>query len=138
MRRKDLTAAAREAGEAGFDTLIALAFSYDAHANDLDRLGKIPILKARMNADLHMGGELKANGQGNLFVIFGEPDIEIKKEENGQLRVQIRGIDIFDPSTGEVRSDETDNIACWIRTIMTKVFSSVTPISSDRTTLTRR
>jgi adenine-specific DNA-methyltransferase len=114
VRREDLSAAAREAEEAGFDVLIALAFSYGAHAFDLDRLGKIPILKARMNADLHMGGELKANGQGNLFVIFGEPDIEVLREQDWRFRVRIRGIDIFDPSTGNVRSDETDSIACWM------------------------
>jgi adenine-specific DNA-methyltransferase len=58
--------------------------------------------------------ELKANDQGNLFVIFGEPDIEAREENDGQLRVKICGIDIFDPTTGEIRSDEPDSIACWM------------------------
>ena len=75
--RADLAAAAREAAEAGFDVLIACAFNYDAHAADFNQLGRIPILKARMNADLHMAGNLKTSGKGNLFVIFGELDIDI-------------------------------------------------------------
>ena len=77
VARPDLSAAAREAAEAGFDVLIACAFSYDAHASEFERLGRIPVLKARMNADLHMAGDLKNTGKGNLFVIFGEPDIEV-------------------------------------------------------------
>ena len=77
VSRPDLSAAAREAAEAGFDVLIACAFSYDAHASEFERLGRIPVLKARMNADLHMAEDLKNTGKGNLFVIFGEPDIEV-------------------------------------------------------------
>ena len=64
-------------GDAGFDVLIACAFNYDAHSADFNKLGRIPVLKARMNADLHMADDLKNTGKGNLFVIFGEPDIEI-------------------------------------------------------------
>jgi adenine-specific DNA-methyltransferase len=77
VSRPDLVAAAREAGDAGFDVLIACAFNYDAHSSGFDKLGRIPILKARMNADLHMADDLKNTGKGNLFVIFGEPDITV-------------------------------------------------------------
>ena len=77
VSRPDLVAAAREAGDAGFDVLIACAFNYDAHSTDFDKLGRIPVLKARMNADLHMADDLKNTGKGNLFVIFGEPDITV-------------------------------------------------------------
>jgi len=81
VSRPDLVAAAREAGDAGFDVLIACAFNYDAHSSEFSKLGRIPILKARMNADLHMADDLKNTGKGNLFVIFGEPDIEVASEE---------------------------------------------------------
>ena len=111
VQRQDLVEAAREAAEAGFDLLIACAFNYEAHATEFDKLGSVPVLKARMNADLHMAGELKNTGQGNLFVIFGEPDIDVLDAGDGQ--VQVKGVDVFDPSTGEVRSDDTDGIACW-------------------------
>ena len=118
VSRPDLVAAAREAGDAGFDVLIACAFNYEAHASEFDRLGRVPVLKARMNADLHMAGELKNTGKGNLFVIFGEPDIDIlpagaEDAEDGQLRVKINGVDVFHPNTGEVRSHGADGIACW-------------------------
>ena len=66
-----------------------------------------------MNADLHMAGDLKPTGKGNLFVIFGEPDITLIREPDGQLRVKINGVDVFKPQTGEVVSDGAEGIACW-------------------------
>ena len=113
VQRADLVAAAREAGDVDFDVLIACAFNYEAHATEFSKLGRIPVLKARMNADLHMAEDLKNTGKGNLFVIFGEPDIEPLLEPDGQLRVKVKGVDVFNPSTGEVRSDSADGIACW-------------------------
>ena len=118
VSRPDLVAAAREAGDAGFDVLIACAFNYEAHASEFNRLGRIPVLKARMNADLHMAGDLKNTGKGNLFVIFGEPDIDIipvgrNEADDDLFQVKINGVDVFHPNTGEVRSDGADGIACW-------------------------
>jgi adenine-specific DNA-methyltransferase len=113
VSRPDLVAAAREAGDAGFDVLIACAFNYDAHSSEFNKLGRIPVLKARMNADLHMADDLKNTGKGNLFVIFGEPDIEILPVQGGQIQVKVNGVDVFHPNTGEVRSDGADGIACW-------------------------
>jgi adenine-specific DNA-methyltransferase len=110
--RADLVAAAREAGDAGFDVLIACAFNYEAHTTEFNKLGRIPVLKARMNADLHMADDLKNTGKGNLFVIFGEPDIDLT-EKDGKLWVKVNGVDVFKPQTGEVISDNADGIACW-------------------------
>ncbi|QDT70356.1 Modification methylase DpnIIB [Planctomycetes bacterium MalM25] len=194
VSKPDLAAAAREAGNAGFDVLITCAFNYDAHSSEFDQLGRLTVLKARMNADLHMANDLKNTGKGNLFVIFGEPDIDVleggtdelskavvlreervasipaelkvatenlktekknkpKKDdkdekdahaarlaglqeridalereaalaerfleraavaEPGEVFVQIRGVDVFHPTTGEVRSDGPEGIACWM------------------------
>ncbi|MCV2867431.1 DNA methyltransferase [Defluviimonas sp. WL0002] len=114
VSRPDLVAAAREAGDAGFDALIACAFNYDAHSSEFDKLGRIRVLKARMNPDLHMGGELKSTGAGNLFVIFGEPDIRITEAGDGMVQVQVFGVDVFKPQTGEVQSEGTDGIALWM------------------------
>jgi len=111
--RADLVAAAREAGDAGFDVLIACAFNYEAHTTEFNKLGRIPVLKARMNADLHMADDLKNTGKGNLFVIFGEPDIDLIHEKDGKLRVKVNGVDVFKPQTGEIVSDGADGIACW-------------------------
>ncbi len=118
VARADLVRAVTEAADANFDTLIACAFNYDAHATEFNKLGRIPVLKARMNADLHMAEDLKKTDTANLFVIFGEPDIDIEPAtgNNGEpdwLQVKINGVDVFDPSTGEIRSDAPDGIACW-------------------------
>ncbi len=118
VSRPDLVAAAREAGDADFDVLIACAFNYDAHSSEFNKLGRIPVLKARMNADLHMADDLKNTGKGNLFVIFGEPDIDIlpaegEGAEDGQIQVKVNGVDVFHPNTGEIRSDGAEGIACW-------------------------
>ncbi|MGH7140598.1 MAG: hypothetical protein ACREHD_33110, partial [Pirellulales bacterium] len=116
VSRQDLVEAAREAADANFDVLVACAFNYEAHASEFNKLGRIHVLKARMNADLHMADELKNTGKGNLFVIFGEPDIEVSPatgDAAGQVQVKIKGVDVFHPNTGEVRSDGPEGIACW-------------------------
>jgi adenine-specific DNA-methyltransferase len=113
VQRADLVEAAKEAGDADFDVLIACAFNYEAHATEFNKLGRIPVLKARMNAELHMADDLKNTGKGNLFVIFGEPDIDLLTEKDGQIRVKVNGVDVFHPNTGEVHSDNADGIACW-------------------------
>ena len=113
VQRADLVQAAREASEAGFDVLIACAFNYEAHTTEFNNLGRIPVLKARMNADLHMAEDLKNTGKGNLFVVFGEPDIDLLPQKDGRVRVKVNGVDVFKPQTGEVVSDGADGIACW-------------------------
>jgi adenine-specific DNA-methyltransferase len=113
VQRADLVEAGREAADAGFDVLIACAFNYEAHTTEFEKLGKLPVLKARMNADLHMADDLKNTGKGNLFVIFGEPDIDVIDVGDDQIQVKVNGVDVFKPQTGEVVSDGADGIACW-------------------------
>ncbi|EHH68145.1 site-specific DNA-methyltransferase [Gluconobacter morbifer] len=112
VTKPDLTAAAREAGDAGFDVLISCAFAYEANASEFNSLGRLKVLRARMNSDLHMQTDLKSSG--NLFVVFGEPDIGIEQTENGEIRVRIHGVDVFKPSTGEVVSGGPEDIALWM------------------------
>ena len=115
LSRMDLVTAAREASEARFDVLIACAFNYDAHASELTKLGPLPILKARMNPDLHMADDLKNTGRGNLFVVFGEPDLVVEPVpgQPDHVRIRILGVDVFDPQTGDIRSGDTKSIAAW-------------------------
>lgn len=115
LSRMDLVTAAREASEARFDVLIACAFNYDAHASELTKLGPLPILKARMNPDLHMADDLKNTGKGNLFVVFGEPDLVVEQVpgQPDHVRIRILGVDVFDPQTGDIRSGDTKSIAAW-------------------------
>ena len=122
----------------GYDLLVVCGFAFDAHAGEKtlefapassdgnDRgggfavaeserqYGKLPVMLARMNPDLAMGDELlKKTGAGNLFTVFGEPDIKIEATPDGEIVVEIRGVDVYDPTSGEVRSASTDEIACW-------------------------
>jgi len=113
LTRNDITAAAREAIEARFDILIALGFAFDAHSTGLDKLGPLPILKAKMNPDLHMASDLKDTGKGNMFMVIGEPDIDVEESADGMLTVRLHGMDVFVPKTGEIRSGEKDDIAAW-------------------------
>jgi adenine-specific DNA-methyltransferase len=98
----------------GHDVLIVCGFAFDAQADETAKqFGELVVLPTRMNPDLLMGDELlKKTGAGNLFMVFGEPDVNIK-EEDGELVVELRGVDVYDPTTGEIRSDSTDDIACW-------------------------
>ena len=57
--------------------------------------------------------ELYNSCRVNLSVVFGELDFEILHEGDGRLMVHVKGVDVFDPTTGEARSDGADGIACW-------------------------
>jgi len=113
LTRTDITAAAREASDARFDVLIAVGFAFDAHTTGLNRLGPMNIIKAKMNPDLHMADDLKNTGKGNLFMVIGEPDIDIVEMADGQMQIKLHGMDVFVPATGEIRSGEKDDIAAW-------------------------
>ncbi len=113
ITRSDLEKAASEAQRNRFDALIACGFNFDAHTSELAKVGPLPILKARMNTDLHMSEELKNTGSGNLFVVFGEPDIEWNFDDDGNIVVEVLGVDVFDPKTSEVRDSGKDDIAAW-------------------------
>jgi len=100
----------------GYDVLIVCGFAFDPHVSEeAKRYGKLQVLTARMNPDLSMGEELlKKTGAGNLFMVFGEPDVRIEgQDKSGNLVVHLNGLDVYDPTTGAIRSHSTDDIACW-------------------------
>ncbi|MCY3918227.1 MAG: site-specific DNA-methyltransferase [Chloroflexi bacterium] len=122
----------------GYDLLVVCGFAFDARAGEKaqefapepseepdegrgfaiaeseHRYGKLPVMLARINPDLAMGDELlKKTGAGNLFTVFGEPDVRIERTPDDEMVVEIRGVDVYDPTTGEVRSSSTNDIACW-------------------------
>ncbi len=108
--------AAKEAVQGvGFDLLVVCGFAFDPHvAEEVKRYGKLTVLPTKMNPDLAMGDELlKKTGAGNLFMVFGEPDVDIRREKSGQIVVEIKGVDVYDPTTGQIRTSSTDDIACW-------------------------
>jgi adenine-specific DNA-methyltransferase len=99
----------------GFDLLVVCGFAFDPDVDEEKKAyGKLRVEVVRMNPDLAMGDELlKKTGSGNLFMIFGEPDLDIKDEGDGQISVELLGLDVYDPTTGQVRASSTDDIACW-------------------------
>jgi adenine-specific DNA-methyltransferase len=108
--------AAKEAVQGiGFDLLVVCGFAFDPHVSEeIKRYGKLTVLPTRINPDLQMGSALLKNtGAGNLFMVFGEPDLDVKTLADGKLTVTIKGVDVYDPTTGEIRSSTTDDIACW-------------------------
>jgi adenine-specific DNA-methyltransferase len=107
--------AAKEAVRAGFDLLVVCGFAFDAMVGEqADSLGRLAVLRANMNPDLHMAEDLlKKTRAGNLFTVFGEPDLDVCDAGGGNLVVEIRGLDVYDPTSGEIRSNSTDDIACW-------------------------
>jgi len=108
--------AAKEAVQGlGHDLLIVCGFAFDPHVDEeAKRYGAITVLPTRMNPDLSMGDELlKKTGAANLFMIFGEPDVDIAPQKDGQFMVRIKGLDVYDPTTGEIRPSSVDDIACW-------------------------
>ena len=129
---KFIREAAKEAMKGtGVDLLLVCGFAFDAHASEITNelnhgtdgwasaagettLGSLRVLLVKMNPDLSMGDDLlKKTGAGNLFMVFGEPDVEVRTTNEGQLVVQLHGLDVYDPTTGEVRTHTTDDIACW-------------------------
>ena len=115
-----LSSAAQEASRGvPFDLLLVCGFAFDPHAAEEGRvvekqMGRLRVLLVRMNPDLAMGDEvLKNTGAGNLFLVFGEPDVGLEPQPDGKLVVEVRGVDVYDPTSGEVRSAGPDEIACW-------------------------
>lgn len=108
--------AAKEAVQGvGFDILVVCGFAFDPHVSEeAKRYGNLTVLPTKMNPDLAMGDELlKKTGAGNLFMVFGEPDVNLIQDKSGNLVVELLGVEIYDPTTGQVRSSSTDDIACW-------------------------
>jgi adenine-specific DNA-methyltransferase len=123
--------AAREALKgAGFDILVVCGFAFEAYASetakefapsgdgfvaaeDERKMGRLRVLLTHMNPDLAMSNELlKKTGSGNLFTVFGEPDVTINLTD-GEIIIEVLGVDVYDPTTGVVRPSSTDDIACW-------------------------
>ncbi len=115
VNAEQIKEAAKEAVQGvGFDLLIVCGFAFDPHVSEeAKRYGNLTVLITRMNPDLSMGDELlKKTGAANLFMVFGEPDLDIEQKD-GKITVHLKGLDVYDPTTGEIRSNSTDDIACW-------------------------
>lgn len=103
----------------GFDPQVrAVTDDYDADDSGIDTVGEMPVgrltvLMVRMNPDLLMGRDLQKTAAANLFMVFGEPEIECRKDGD-KVVVEVKGVDVYDPIRDEVRSRDVDQIYLWM------------------------
>lgn len=99
------------------DLLVVAGTSFDASAStEPSEVKGMRIMKVKINPDLSMGDLLKKTQAANLFMAFGEPDIRVKSTKEGVV-IEMKGVDVYDPVKGEIRSSGSGNpehdIACW-------------------------
>src|SRR3989338_134109 len=97
--------------------LVVAATSFDASAFSVkEEQNGIRVMREKINPDLSMGDLLKKTGSGNLVIAFGEPQIDVKEKKDG-VTVEVKGVDVYDPVKGEIRSsgdgDPEHDIAAW-------------------------
>lgn len=53
------------------------------------------------------------NCVSQIFTVFGQPDVRVEKKKDGTYRAELRGMDIYDPLTGQVHSSCGEDLATW-------------------------
>jgi adenine-specific DNA-methyltransferase len=98
-----------------YDALIAAGFTFDAPAQALMQKSNLkpPIIGVAINADLLMGNLLKTSKSSQIFSIFGKPDVALSPPGAEGYTVAVRGVDIYDPNTGDFDASSADQIAAW-------------------------
>jgi adenine-specific DNA-methyltransferase len=113
---EDLVRASRR-----YDELVVAGFSFDGPAQEVIQEETNPRLKIHMahirpDVSPGMDGLLKDTPQSQLFTVFGQPEVEVgkaKKGEDGELQVELKGVDIYSPLTGEIKSTGASKVAAW-------------------------
>jgi adenine-specific DNA-methyltransferase len=98
-----------------YDALIAAAFVFDDQAHALMQKATLrpPVLGVAINADLLAGNLLKTSKSSQVFSVFGKPDVQLSPPGPEGYTVTVRGVDIYDPNTGEFDASSADQIAAW-------------------------
>lgn len=105
--------AAIAAARRDFRKLVVVAFHFEADTKN-ERRGRLEIVLVRANRDLSIG-ELKAGKEDQAFVLVGEPDVRLTGQPDGMHQVTIRGYNVYDPSSGNVRpAGKATDIDCWM------------------------
>lgn len=109
--------AMREAGELfpRPKMIVFAAFVFDPEAaKDIDETKGITALKAHMNTDLLTDDLKKGRSTNQSFWLMGQPDIELRKLEDGMYEVEVNGFDYFDTAKEELVSGGKGKIAMWL------------------------
>jgi len=98
------------------DWLLALGFGFESDIENravTRRVGSFEVTKVRMHDDLMQEGLIKKDRKAASFVTIGEPDIGLLRE-GGNVQVEIRGLDIYDPIRDEVKPRSAADISYWM------------------------
>ena len=97
--------------------LAILGFSFDDNIEVGDNkdynFGTFQVSKVRMSDDLMQDGLLKKDKKAGSFIIIGEPDIELVKDDDKTCHVEIKGMDMYDPIKDDVKARNIEDIAYW-------------------------
>jgi adenine-specific DNA-methyltransferase len=96
--------------------ILFCAFTFDPEAaKDIDEISwpGVKLLKAQMNTDLLTEDLKKARSSNQSFWLMGQPDIDLRKREDGMWEVEVNGFDYFDPRAGDLKSGGKKQIAMW-------------------------
>jgi adenine-specific DNA-methyltransferase len=108
--------AIRTARRSGYDILVLAGFSIEASAQALVQETKIPGLSvhfANIAPDVLVGDLLKTTRASQLFTVFGQPDVTVHPRKDGTFVAALRGVDIYDPTTGAVHHTRGEDVAAW-------------------------
>ena len=100
----------------GYPILLFAGFSFDPEAQAL--LQKIPVAGlqvhfANIAPDVLVGDLLKTTRASQIFTVFGQPDVHLERQKDGSYIVELRGVDIYDPLTGETQHARGTDVAAW-------------------------
>lgn len=117
---KQVDEAIRSSYKMGFDLLIFAGFAFDPEAQATIQKNPIPKLRVQMahiSPDVIVGAYsdrplLKTTKSSQLFTVFGEPDVKLEKNKD-EFKVRLLGVDLYDPTTGNVHSSNAGDIPAW-------------------------
>ncbi len=100
----------------GYQVLLFAGFAFDPEAQALIQKAPVAGLQvhfANIAPDVLVGDLLKTTRASQIFTVFGQPDVRVEKQKDGTYRVELRGVDIYDPLSGEVHSTRGEDVAAW-------------------------
>ena len=115
------------------DWLVILGFGFESDVDNRSvtmKVGSFEVTKVRMHDDLMQDGLIKKDKKAASFVTIGEPDIAVlacaapagaassqASSAHGvaaYVCIEIRGLDLYDPITDEVKPRNAADIAYWM------------------------
>ena len=100
----------------GYDLIVFAGFAATAEAQQYlapGKRGRVNVALLEANADLLLGDLLKNTKASQTFRLFAAPEAKVHPNGDGEVTIELLGMDAFDAATGEVTSRNQDEIAAW-------------------------